>query len=161
MLIVAAHVTINTNDKKEIVPALKELQKLPEQVAKIENLLADTGYHSAANIDVCIEKEINPLIAENREKHHPSPAERFAEPEPLPETATAAERASHRLKTQEGKQLYSRRKSTVEPVFGIIKQGMGFRQFMLRGVEKVKGEWRLVSSAWNLKRLHRIVGNTA
>ena len=127
----------------------------------VENLLADTGYHSAANIKACLAEEINPLIAEKREKHHLSPTERFAEPEPLGENATMAERASHRLKTQEGKKLYGKRKSTVEPVFGIIKQVMGFRQFMLRGFEKAKGEWKLMATAWNIKRLHQITVNGA
>ncbi len=161
LLIVAAHVSINTNDKKEIIPAIEELQKLPESVAVVKDLLADTGYHSAANIEACLAEGINPLIAEKREKHHPSPAERFGEPEPLGENATTAERASHRLKTQEGKKLYAKRKSTVEPVFGIIKQVMGFRQFMLRGFEKAKGEWKLMATAWNIKRLHQIAVNGA
>jgi len=69
--------------------------------------------------------------------------------------------ASHRLKTQEGKKLYAKRKSTVEPVFGIIKSVMGFRQFMMRGVEKAKGEWNLVAICWNIKRLHKIRVNMA
>lgn len=161
LLIVAAHVSINPNDKKEVVPAIEELQKLPESVAVVENLLADTGYHSAANIEECLTENINPLIAEKREKHHLSPAERFAEPGSLEDNATATERASHRLKTREGKKLYAKRKSTVEPVFGIIKHVMGFRQFMLRGYEKAKGEWRLVAAAWNIKRLHQITANRA
>ena len=161
LLIVGVHVSIKPNDKKEIVPAIKELKKLPEFFVEAENLLADTGYHSAANIEECLKENIHPLIAEKREKHHLSPNERFAEPEPLEENATAAQRASYRLKTQEGKKLYAKRKTTVEPVFGIIKQVMGFRQFMLRGYEKVKGEWRLVAAAWNIKRLHKIAVDMA
>lgn len=161
MLIVAVGLTIHTNDKKEIVPAINTLKKLPEEIAEIENILADTGYHSSGNVNSCIDQDISPLIAERREKHHPSPIERFAEPKPLPQNATAAERASHRLKTQEGKKLYAKRKSTVEPVFGIIKHIMGFRQFMLRGFENVKGEWNLVAISWNLKRLHKITTNMA
>jgi len=64
----------------------------------------------------------------------------------------------HRLQTQTGRALYARRKSTVEPVFGIIKAVLGFRQFLLRGVESVRGEWNLVCMAWNLKRLHALRG---
>ncbi|MDH4318869.1 MAG: transposase, partial [Desulfobulbaceae bacterium] len=64
----------------------------------------------------------------------------------------------HRLKTKEGRELYAKRKCTVEPVFGIIKQVMGFRQFLLRGLEAVAGEWNIVSIAWNLKRLFAIKG---
>jgi Transposase DDE domain len=74
----------------------------------------------------------------------------------LAEGASAAELASWRLKTQEGKKLYAKRKSTIEPVFGIIKHVMGFRQVSLRGEKKVAGEWNLVSIAWNIKRLHKI-----
>ena len=161
MLIVMADVTIHTNDKKEIEPAIKNLEKLPRDIAEIDTILADTGYHSAANIERCIEHKIAPYIAEKREKHYQSPTERFAEPLPLSEHATAAERASHRLKTQEGKCLYAKRKSTVEPVFGIIKHVMGFRQFMLRGAKKVKSEWDLVAICWNIKRLHAIKTNMA
>jgi Transposase DDE domain len=64
----------------------------------------------------------------------------------------------HRLKTAEGKAIYAKRKSTVEPVFGVIKQVMGFRQFLLRGLEAVTGEWTLVCIAYNLKRLHVLAG---
>jgi IS5 family transposase len=156
MLIVGSHVTNATNDKQQIDPAIDELNKLPVDVAKIEDLLADTGYDSEYNVKSCITNNINPLIARKRDKHHPSPEERFKEPEPLNQGATDIEKAYHRLKTQEGKNLYAKRKSTVEPVFGIIKNIMGFRQFMLRGIENVSGEWDLVSIAWNLKRSHKI-----
>lgn len=161
MLIVATDVTIHTNDKKEVAPAITALENLPEDIAKIDNLLADTGYHSAENVELCINHNIAPLIAKKREKHHPSPEERFAEPEPLSEDATPSELASHRLKTQEGKKLYAKRKSTVEPVFGIIKNVMGFRQFLLRGEEKVKGEWNLVAICWNIKRLYKLKASMA
>jgi transposase/IS5 family transposase len=156
MLIVMADVTIHANDKKEIEPAIENIEKIPKNIAEIDTILADSGFHSAANMERCIEHKIAPLIAEKREKHHQSPTERFAEPLPLSENATAAERAAHRLKTQEGKRLYAKRKSTVEPVFGIIKQVMGFRRFMLRGEKKVKSEWDLVAICWNIKRLHKI-----
>lgn len=156
MLIVGAHVSNAPNDKQEIDPALNELSKLSEDTAKIKDLTADTGYNSEHNIQSCLDHKINPLIAQKRDKHHPSPEERFGEPPALHADATEVEKASHRLKTQEGKKIYAKRKSTVEPVFGIIKHVMGFRQFMLRGLENVSGEWDLVSIAWNLKRLHKI-----
>lgn len=156
MLIVTNHLTIHTNDKKEITPTLDTIKKLPKDIADIKDLLADTGYHSKENVQSVISCGINPLIAEKRDKHHPSPEERFREPDPLAEGASAAELASWRLKTQEGKKLYAKRKSTIEPVFGIIKHVMGFRQFSLRGEEKVAGEWNLVTIAWNIKRLHKI-----
>ena len=156
MLIVTNHLTIRTNDKKEIVTTIESIKILPKSISDIKDLLADTGYHSRENVQSVISCGINPLIAEKRDKHHPSPEERFSEPEALGDEASAAEIASWRLKTQEGKNLYAKRKSTIEPVFGIIKHVMGFRQFSLRGVEKVGGEWNLVSIAWNIKRLHKI-----
>ena len=88
-----------------------------------------------------------------RQSHHPPLAERFAAPPPAPEDPTPVEAMAHRLKTPEGKKLYALRKQTPEPVFGIIKSVLGFRQFSLRGLEKVRGEWRLVTMAWNMKRM--------
>ena len=82
--------------------------------------------------------------------------DRFREPLPLPDNADAVTRMKHRLRTQAGKKLYAKRKSTVEPVFGIIKAVMGFRQFLLRGFVSAQGEWDLVCIAWNLKRLHAL-----
>lgn len=156
MMVLTTDVTTHTNDKKEIAPAIIEFEKLDDDIAEVNNMLADTGYHSAENIELCLEHSISPLIACKREKHHPSPEERFSEPAPSPEDATPFMCAAHRLTTQEGKKLYAKRKSTVEPVFGIIKSVMGFRQFSLRGEEKVKGEWKLVNICWNIKRLHKI-----
>jgi hypothetical protein len=82
--------------------------------------------------------------------------ERFSEPAALPADASAVQALAHRLKTPAGRALYTLRKYTVEPVFGILKQVMGFRQFSLRGLTQVWGEWHLVTLAWNLKRLHRL-----
>ncbi len=82
-----------------------------------------------------------------REDHHPGWRERFAEPEPLAADAPPLKKMAHKLKTQAGRKRYALRKQTVEPVFGIIKSVMGFRQFLLRGLEKVEGEWNLVHLA--------------
>ncbi|MDR1579005.1 MAG: transposase, partial [Synergistaceae bacterium] len=71
--------------------------------------------------------------------------------------STAVERMKRRLKTKEGRKIFSRRKCTIEPVFGIIKHVMGFRQFLLRGIKSVRGEWCLVCMSWNIKRLHKIM----
>jgi hypothetical protein len=79
--------------------------------------------------------------------------ERFAAAPPAPENPTPLEVMVHRLATPEGKKLYRRRKHTPEPVFGIIKSVLGFRQFLLRGLDKVRGEWSLVTMAWNIKRI--------
>jgi hypothetical protein len=80
-----------------------------------------------------------------------------ADPGPPPDDPTLVEAMVWRLRTKQGRAFYGRRKSTVEPVFGIIKHVMGFRQFLLRGLEKVSGEWKLLQCAYNLKRMHTMV----
>ena len=123
-----------------------------------ETLLADNGYFSAANVETCQTAGIAPLIALGREAHHPSLSERFAEAPSAPDDATAVE--AHRLKTLEGRNLYAQRKHTPEPMFGIIKSVLGFRQFLLRGLDHVRGEWNLVTMAWNLKRMFALIPAT-
>lgn len=153
-LVVAAHISQNPNDKQEIKPVLEALGQLPEELGAVTKLIADNGYYSEDNAELCDGEKITPYISVGREKHNQPLLERFQEPQPLPGGASVLERMEHRLKTKEGKAIYARRKSTSEPVFGIIKAVMGFRSFMLRGVELVSGEWNLVCIAWNLKRLH-------
>lgn len=152
-LITATNVVQATNDKQQVEPMLEELAALPEVLGKIETLVADTGYFSEANVKTCGENKITPLIAVKRESHHPDPLERFTEPSPLPADATEVEKMRHLLKTKQGKEIYAKRKSTVEPVIGIVKSALGFRQFLLRGLENVNGEWNLVALGWNLKRM--------
>ncbi len=158
MLIVGQHLSQSPNDKQEIAPALEVLGNLPKQLGTVDHLISDAGYFSEANVRSCLKAQILALISIHRDKHNQSLKERFCEPAALPETADAVETMKHRLQTQTGRALYARRKSTVEPVFGIIKAVMGFRQFLLRGVESVRGEWNLVCMAWNLKRLHALRG---
>ena len=157
-LIVEQHVTQHTNDKQEIEPALEAIAKLPKELGEAESLLADTGYFSEANVEKCTKANIVPFIPEKREKHNLPLTERFREdPEP-PQNATAVQAMKHRLQTREGKAVYATRKSTVETVFGIIKQVQGFRQFLLRGLDSVQSEWSLVCIGWNLKRMHALRG---
>jgi hypothetical protein len=118
-----------------------------------ETLLADNGYFSATNVAACTAAGIEPLIAPGRQSHHPSLSERFAAAPPAPDNPTPVEAMGHRLQTPEGKKLYALRKQTSEPVFGIIKSVLGFRQFLLRGLDNVRGEWSLVTMAWNMKRM--------
>ena len=153
LLVVAADVVQATNDKQQLAPMLGKLAALPADLSQPETLLADTGYFSAANVQACGVAGIEPLIALGREAHHPSLSERFAEAPPAPDDPTAVEAMAHRLKTLEGRKLYAQRKHTPEPVFGIIKSVLGFRQFLLRGLDHVRGEWNLVTMAWNLKRM--------
>jgi transposase len=154
LLIVATHTTQQPNDKQQIEPAIEVLEKLPEQIGQVKEIIADAGYFSQSNVDACEDAGINPLIAVGREKHNRHVEERFSKPEPLAEDADRVTKMKHRLKTPEGKAIYAERKSTVEPVFGIIKSVLGYRQFMRRGLENADAEWTLVSLAWNLKRLH-------
>ena len=107
----------------------------------------------------CAAAGIEPLIALGRQSHHPGLSERFAAAPPAPENPTPVEAMAHRLATPEGKRLYALRKQTPEPVFGIIKSVLGFRQFVLRGLDNVRGEWSLVTMAWNIKRMFAL--NTA
>jgi IS5 family transposase len=141
------------NDKQQLAPMVEHLNALPEELGKIETLLADNGYFSAANVTACATANIEPLIATGREPHHRSLAERFAAAPAAPQDPTPVQAMARRLKTPEGKTLYALRKQVPEPVFGIIKSVLGFRQFLLRGLDRVRGEWRLVTMAWNMKRM--------
>jgi transposase len=154
MLIVTNHVSQQPNDKRELKPAVHKLASLPEELGTATELIADNGFFSQDNVETCIGHGITPYIAADREQHNQSPLERFREPPPVPDTVDAVIQMKHRLKTVAGKAVYAIRKSTIEPVFGIIKAVMGFDRFMLRGFEAVQGEWNLVCIAWNIKRLH-------
>jgi transposase len=153
LLVVTADVAQAANDKQQIAPTLEQLDQVVDALGKPEILLADSGYFSEANVEACAAAKIAPLIALGRERHHLGWRERFAEPPPAPEKPTPLAAMVHRLATPEGRGAYALRKQTPEPVFGIIKAVMGFRQFSLRGLEHVKGEWRLVTLAWNVKRM--------
>jgi transposase len=154
MLVVSAHITQATNDKQEVGPALSRLCALPAALGTATDLLADTGYFSQANVEACIGSDIQPSLAVARDQHHLCVFDRFAPDTPAPDTEDPVALMKHRLTTQSGRALYARRKQTVEPVFGIIKQVMGLRQFSLRGVDKVTGEWTLATLAWNVKRMN-------
>ena len=154
MLIVAATVSQHANDKQQVEPMLAEIGKLPEVLGQPEALLADTGYFSADNVEACCGQHIEPLIAMGRDSHHVALAERLAPDATEPETDDPVAKMAWKLRTKAGKARYAKRKSTVEPVFGIIKHVLGFRQFSLRGLDAVAGEWKLVAMAFNLKRMH-------
>ena len=153
MLVVATGLTQAPNDKQQVTPMLKTLQDQQERLGSVTTLIADTGFCSESNVNACMQAKMEPLIAQARQDHHPHWRERFTEPAPLQADATAMQAMTHRLKTQAGRAAYALRKQTVEPVFGIIKSVMGFRQFSLRGKRLVSGEWNLVCLAWNVKRM--------
>lgn len=158
LLIVKTQTVQAGNDKQQVVPMLNQLKTLPTDLGRPLALVADTGYYSEANVTACGMHAITPLIAMGRDKHHADPLDRFAEPAPLPEGATAVQTMRHALKTPQGRGIYARRKCTVEPVIGIIKSVLGFRQFLLRGLKDVNGELNLVAMAWNLKRMFVLTG---
>ena len=153
MLVLATDVVQATNDKQQVEPMLEKIGALPAALGKVENLLADTGYFSAENVDTCKKAGVEPVIAMGRQPHHPPLSERFAATPEAPKDPTPVEAMAYKLRTPEGRALYALRKQTPEPVFGIIKSVLGFRQFSLRGLQKVRGEWSLVTMAWNLKRM--------
>jgi transposase len=153
LLVVAAEVAQAANDKQQLEPMLGKLAALPADLGRPQTMLADNGYFSAANVEACAAAGVEPLLAPGRTPHHPCLNERFAAAPPAPENPTPLEAMLHRLETPEGKKLYAQRKHIPEPVFGIIKSVLGFRQFLLRGLDKVRGEWNLVTMAWNVKRI--------
>lgn len=152
LLIVAHALSNHPNDKQEAIPTLSAIS--PE-VGKPKAAAMDNGYFSQTNIQACEELGIDPFIATGREPHHLDWHTFFREqPEPPAEDASPKVKMAYKLQTEIGQAIYRLRKSTVEPVIGIIKEILGFRQFSLRGLWAVAGEWCLVCLAFNLKRMH-------
>ena len=158
LLVIAADVTQAPNDKQQLEPLLDQIAELPDALGQVGALLADNGYFSEGNVNACAAAGIDPVIAIGREAHHPLLGQRFAAPPPPLQDPTPLEAMGHRLQTPQGKRLYALRKQTPEPVFGIIKSVLGFRQFLLRGLDNVRGEWNLVTMAWNMKRMFVLAG---
>lgn len=156
-LIVGQRVSQAPNDKQELVPTLAVI---PEEAGSVSAALVDSGFFSQKAVSQVEQDQSGLRVYAAMEKtgHHRSVAdlEKRAEPEPPASDASVAEVMRYRLRTNAGKALYKLRQQTVEPVFGIIKAALGFRQFRLRGREKVSLEWTLVCVAYNLKRLHRL-----
>jgi transposase len=155
LLIVASSLSNHPNDQAEALPTLDALA--PELGQALAAAL-DQGFFSAANISGMEARGIEPYIATGREAHHPHWQDLIAEPSaPPPAEATPSVKMAYKLKTDIGHAIYRLRKCTVEPVIGIIKEVLGFRQFSLRGLPAAAGEWCLVCVAFNLKRLHRLM----
>ena len=154
-LIVGESLSNHPNDQAEAKPTL---ESIPPQLGQPGAAALDNGFFSAANIEVFQRRGIEPYIATGRQAHHQSWQERFAdEPAAPPEDASPKVQMAYKLKSEVGKAIYAARKYTVEPVIGIIKEVLGFRQFSLRGEEAAAGEWCLVCLAFNLKRLHSLL----
>jgi len=154
MLIVAHGLSNHPNDKQEALPTLKAM---PAEIGTANAVAMDNGYFSETNIQDCENLGIEPYIATGREPHHLDWHTFFQQqPEPPADEASPVVKMAYKLQTEIGKAIYRLRKCTVEPVIGIIKEILGFRQFSLRGLSAVAGEWCLVCLAFNLKRLHTL-----
>ena len=162
MLIVGACVSVAPNDKQELIPTFAAIS--PVIAPQVKTILVDSGFYSEAAVQAVEKKSagtasgLTVLAAVAKQSHHKTVADLLPQPEPAAPGAgaSAKEIMAHRLKTTAGKSLYKLRKQTVEPVFGIIKEVMGFRRFSLRGLEKVTLEWTLVCVSYNLKRLFNL-----
>jgi Transposase DDE domain len=154
LLIVGCALSNHPNVSLEAEPTL---ESIPAAIGVPEAAAMDCGYRGDASLTACEKRGIEPYIATGRDPHHPSWQQRFAkEPDPPPEDANAQVKMADILKTAIGKAIYAARKYTVEPVIGIIKEVLGFRQFSLRGEAGASGEWSLVCLAFNLKRFHTL-----
>jgi hypothetical protein len=152
LLIVGHSLSNHPNDKAEALPTVDDI---PSELGTPEAAALDNGYWSPETLAGLAARGIEPYIATGREPHHHSWKERFAAlPAPPPDDASPLVKMAYKLQTAVGKAIYGLRKCTVEPVIGIIKDGLGFRQFSLRGLGAVAGEWCLVCLAFNLTRLH-------
>ncbi|MDP2990719.1 MAG: IS1182 family transposase [Kiritimatiellota bacterium] len=153
-LIVGHSLSNHPNDKAEALPTV---DAIPAEIGKPKAAALDNGYYSPATVEGLAARDVEPYVATGREPHHQSWQERFAaQPDPPAADAPLIEQMAYKLRTEIGKLIYGLRKSTVEPVIGIIKEALGFRQFSLRGLVAVASEWGLVCLAYNLKRLHTL-----
>jgi transposase len=153
-LIVGHWLCNHTNDQQAALPTI---DTVPLELGQAQTANLDTGYFSEHNIAGLQERGIEPYIATGRSPHHQGWRAYFLDnPDPPADDASVKEHMAYKLRTKIGKALYRLRKSTVEPVIGIIKEVLGFRQFSLRGLFAAGGEWTLVCLAYNLKRLHTL-----
>jgi transposase len=151
-LIVGQRVTQAANDKQQMVPLIETIEEQSGQ--KPKEVLADNGYCSDENLKYLARERMEGFVATGKQKHSQrrEPCQRG----PLPREASRVERMERKLETKVGAAVYATRKFIVEPVFGQIKQARGFRQFLLRGIEKVRGEWALICMSHNLLKFHKI-----
>ena len=152
-LIVGQSLTQASNDKKQLLPMIQVVEQQSGQ--KPKQVLADSGYTSEASITGAEVAGVDAYLAVARDKHNQRPGP--CPHGPLPPGANATDRMRRKLQTKTGQAIYAARKAIVEPVFGQIKHARGFRQFLLRGEEKVRAEWSLVCTGHNVLKLHRLL----
>ena len=150
-VIVAADVTQQANDKKQAVPMVEQIEENTGR--NPDKASMDSGYFSAANVETLEKREIDLYIATGRQKHDEPPP--TAPRGRIPKTATVKERMQRKLRTVKGRATYAKRKTTIEPVFGQIKEARGFRRFLLRGIDAVRDEWKLICLTHNILKLFR------
>jgi len=150
-VIVAAEVTQEGNDKKQLVPMLEQVIALME--GKPQRAMADAGYFREASVTDGRLEGIDLFVAPDKQKHSDEVVVATGPP-PL-ESSSVAERMRSKLRTPDGRAVYRRRKAIVEPVFGQIKEARGFRRFLLRGLGQVSAEWKLICATHNLLKLYR------
>jgi len=152
-IIIAADVTNQANDKQQVKPMLSEAQTNLGKDQVISKALLDNGYYSEDNVQWLGEQKIDGYVATQRLKHH----ERVpVHPEgPMPADLSTKEQMAWKLRTAEGRAVYALRKQIVEPIFGQIKRARGFTQFLMRGLEKMRGEWSLICLTHNLLKLFK------
>jgi len=150
-VIVAAQVTQQANDKQQVKPLIEQM-KVNLGGRTPEELSADAGYFSEDNVIYLEDQKIEPYVATGRQKHGNPPEEPL---ETLAAGATIRERMAAKLQTPTGKKVYSKRKETVEPVFGQIKEARSLRRFLMRGLGSVQAEWSLICATHNLLKLFR------
>jgi transposase len=150
-LIVGQALTQQANDKRQLIAMIERVREQAGQ--KVHEVLADSGYCSEENLRKAARKKIDLFVATGKQKHNqPAPSSPRGR---IPKSATLVERMKRKLMTMAGQAIYARRKTIIEPVFGQIKQAQGFRQFLLRGVDKVRAEWALVCATHNVLKLYR------
>ena len=149
-VIVAADVTQEANDKRQVEPVTEQVKA--NTGGKPKEVSADSGFYSEANAGYLSGEGIDAYIATEKMKHGERPP---APRGPIPKGATPKQRMQRKLRTKKGRETYARRKTSVEPVFGQIKDARGIRRFLLRGVEAVRAEWRLICLTHNLLKLFR------
>jgi transposase len=151
-LIVGHAITQETNDKKQLMPMITVIEQQAGETPR--QVLADAGYCSDESLAAVAETTIDAFISTRKQTHgeRPGPCPRG----PLPKDATRVDRMARKLQTKAGAAVYAARKAIVEPVIGQIKHARGFRQFLLRGVEKARAEWALVCTTHNILKLYRL-----